>query len=193
MAASAKGNNLRLCNGRPVGYRFKQTRTIAAVGASRNLTSPHDRRRRLTPLTAKSANMKRFDHLLSLCAIAVLAACSPSHPADQARSFEDLAARSVSQEIGPDFKSIKEISISASKTVACGTIDTRSSGNVFAIVLDRPFPTQTRVVVKTPPNSPRNPTSDERRQWGKATLRAMREITVLCQDAGAPLPFHKVR
>lgn len=136
--------------------------------------------------------MKLFGRLLlALCPAVALIACSPPRASDQTSAFKRLAGHEIKALIGPDFRAVREITVSPSKTVACGTVDTRSFGNVFALVLDKPFPTHTQVVVKIPPNAPSDGRPEARRRWGEATLKSMREITALCQDAGAELPFHR--
>lgn len=129
--------------------------------------------------------------LLAACPAVALMACSPPRASDQAGAFRRLAGHEIKALIGSDFGAVREISVSPSKTVACGTIDTRSFGNVFALVLDKPFPDHSHVIVKIPPNAPPDGDAEARRRWGEATLKSMREITALCQDAGADLPFHK--
>ena len=76
---------------------------------------------------------------------------------------------------------------SPDQRVACGAVRVRRSANVFAVVLDQPYPNQTRVEVMAPPDFPQRPTPQESRAVGMENLRVMGEIGRLCTAAGAPL------
>jgi hypothetical protein len=85
---------------------------------------------------------------------------------------------------------IIEMNISPDGRVACGTMDTARFANIFAVVLDRPFPNHTQVEVKALPDFGPNPSQETRERVGREIIRMLGEINRVCDASGAPLPSH---
>jgi len=126
----------------------------------------------------------------ALLALLTATGCA-SAPQGEPGTFRRLATDAVMGMRGGDYvHRIIEMNTSPDERVACGTMNTRRFANVFAVVLDRPYPNHTTVEVKALPDFGPNPTPETRERVGREVLQMLGEIERTCRDAGAALPNH---